>query len=88
VLATRDGEVLVGPSFEILPIVDRVGAGDAFAAGLIRSLWEQPDNTERAIRYAVAASAIKHTIRGDLNLTDAREVERLVAGDASGRVLR
>lgn len=88
VAASRGGELLRGPSFEIHPIIDRVGAGDAFAAGLIRSLLNDFADLERALSLAVAASAIKHTVRGDLNLVNLAEVERLAAGDRSGRVLR
>ncbi|MBT9151016.1 MAG: 2-dehydro-3-deoxygluconokinase [candidate division WS2 bacterium] len=68
-------------------IVDRVGGGDAFAGGLIHGLLTK-NNMKDALEYAVAASAIKHTILGDFNLISEEEVERLVAGDASGRVQR
>jgi 2-dehydro-3-deoxygluconokinase len=68
-------------------IVDRIGAGDSFAAGLIYGLLsgKSPDS---ALRFAVAASALKQTIPGDFNRVSVAEVERLVAGDASGRVQR
>ncbi len=68
-------------------IVDRVGGGDAFAAGLIFGLLEYGEE-EKALEFAVAASALKHSIPGDLNLTTREEVERLAAGDGSGRVVR
>lgn len=68
-------------------IVDRVGGGDSFAAGLICGLIEGKDIRE-SLEFAVAASALKHTIPGDVNLVTRREVENLMGGDASGRVQR
>lgn len=68
-------------------IVDRVGGGDSFAGGLIYSLLMGKDNRS-AIEFAVAASCLKHTIFGDFNLVSLEEVEKLAAGDASGRVQR
>ncbi len=74
-------------TYELEDIVDRVGSGDAFAAGLVFGLLELGDEG-RALEFAVAASALKHAIPGDFNLVDRAEVERLVAGDSSGRVRR
>ncbi|MDR1092962.1 MAG: sugar kinase [Clostridiales bacterium] len=68
-------------------IVDRVGGGDAFASGLIHGLSAKPD-FKRALDFAVAASALKHTVFGDYNLVSADEVETLLQGDVSGRVRR
>jgi 2-dehydro-3-deoxygluconokinase len=68
-------------------IVDRVGGGDSFAGGLICGLLDGKD-TKGALEFAVAASALKHTIPGDYNLISREEVETLVGGDASGRVQR
>ena len=68
-------------------LVDRIGGGDSFAAGLIFRLLMGADG-ESALRFAVAASALKQTIPGDFNRVSVDEVERLVAGDASGRVQR
>jgi 2-dehydro-3-deoxygluconokinase len=71
----------------ISPIVDRIGAGDAFAGALIHGLlsgW----NLQRVIDFATAASCLKHSIPGDFNLVSADEVETLVAGTSSGRVRR
>ena len=68
-------------------VVDRVGGGDSFAAGLIYGLVSGR-SPEAALRFAVAASALKHTIPGDFNRVTVEEVDRLAAGDASGRVLR
>ena len=68
-------------------LVDRVGGGDSFCAGLINGLaneWED----KKALDFAVAASALKHTIFGDFNLVSVAEVEKLMGGDGSGRVSR
>ena len=70
-----------------LRIVDRVGGGDSFAAGLIYGLISEK-SFDQALEFAVAASALKHTISGDFNLVTVDEVETLVGGDASGRVQR
>ncbi len=76
-----------GPQYDIMPIVDRVGGGDSFAAGLIYGL-KTYGYQEDALRYAVAASCLKHSISGDVNLVSVDEVEKLMKGDASGRVSR
>lgn len=68
-------------------IVDRVGGGDSFAAGVICGLVDGKDFKE-ALEYGVAASALKHTIPGDFNLVSRADVDNLVAGDGSGRVQR
>ena len=73
--------------YEIHNIVDRVGGGDSFAAGIIYGLSHYEDE-EYAINYAVAASCLKHSISGDFNLTRKNEVEALAKGDGSGRVQR
>jgi 2-dehydro-3-deoxygluconokinase len=70
-----------------LQIVDRVGGGDSFAAGLIYALGKKK-STQEAIEFAVAASCLKHSISGDFNLVRLSEVEALLAGDGSGRVQR
>ena len=72
--------------YMIEPIIDRVGGGDAFAAGLIHGLLK--GNPQEAIEFAVAASALKHTIPGDFNSVSEAEVDHLVQGDQSGRVQR
>jgi 2-dehydro-3-deoxygluconokinase len=77
----------VGPVYEILDIVDRVGSGDSFAAGLIYGQltgMAAPD----ALAFATAASCLAHSIPGDFNRVSVSEVQRLAAGDASGRVSR
>lgn len=73
--------------YDINPIVDRVGGGDSFSGGIIHGLLTKP-NQGAALEFAVAASALKHTINGDFNLVSAEEVEALAGGDASGRVQR
>jgi 2-dehydro-3-deoxygluconokinase len=73
--------------YEITDIVDRVGGGDSFAAGLIYGLRAYTDG-QRALEFAAAASCLKHSVLGDINRVTVSEVETLMAGDASGRVQR
>ncbi len=82
------GKLYRGPNFDITHIVDRVGSGDSFAGGLIYSLITHPSHPQKALDFAVAASALKHTVYGDFNLVSIAEVEKLLKGDASGRVSR
>lgn len=70
-----------------LHIVDRVGGGDSFAAGLIYACLNGYD-PQKAVEFAVAASALKHSVEGDFNHASLVEVEKLMAGDGSGRVQR
>ena len=80
-------DFFVSRKYEITDIVDRVGGGDSFAAGLIYGLCSgMPD--QQALEFAVAASCLKHSIHGDINLATVAEVQRLAGGDASGRVQR
>jgi 2-dehydro-3-deoxygluconokinase len=79
---------LVGPCYDILPVVDRVGSGDAFMAGLIFGFLKNPEDPDYALRFAVAASCLKHGIPGDFNVVGCEEVEQLMAGNGSGRVSR
>ncbi|MFU8793429.1 MAG: PfkB family carbohydrate kinase [Acholeplasmataceae bacterium] len=72
--------------YMIEQIIDRVGTGDAFSAGLIHGLIHK--KPQDALEFAVAASALKHTIPGDFNQVSIEEVEALAQGDASGRVQR
>lgn len=74
--------------YQITDIVDRVGGGDSFMGGLIYGLLQYPDDDQNALDFAVAASCLKHTIKGDANLVTVAEVEKLMGGDASGRVAR
>lgn len=77
----------VAKSYRIAPIVDRVGAGDAFAAGLIYGLLDER-SPQAALEFAVAASCLKHSIRGDVNQVSIAEVDTLAGGSGSGRVER
>ena len=74
--------------YQITDIVDRVGGGDSFMGGLIYGLLKYPKDDQNALDFAVAASCLKHTIKGDVNLVTIAEVEKLMGGDASGRVSR
>lgn len=78
---------LASTSYEITNIVDRVGAGDSFAAGFIYGLITYRDD-QRALEFAAAASCLKHSISGDFNRVEVAEVEALVKGEGSGRVQR
>ncbi len=82
-----DGEDFYFSKTYHLHIVDRVGGGDSFGAGLIYSLLNGKKPQE-AIDFAVAASALKHSIEGDFNRVSVGEIEKLASGDASGRVQR
>jgi 2-dehydro-3-deoxygluconokinase len=80
-------ELLSSRHYEITDIVDRVGGGDSFAAGLIYGLTIYGDD-QRALEFATAASCLKHSIPGDFNRVSVSEVESLMKGEASGRVQR
>jgi len=82
-LHTRDGSA-EAPAIEVTHIVDRIGAGDAFAAGLIHALRTGANSAE-AVRFALGAACIKHTIPGDFNLASASEIEAFLAADLSVR---
>lgn len=74
-------------TYQLTHIVDRVGGGDSFMGGLIYGLQTYGED-QKALEFAVAASALKHSIYGDANLATVAEVEKLMGGDASGRVSR
>ena len=80
-------EFYTSKRYDINPIIDRVGGGDSFSGGIIYGLLTKATQGE-ALEFAVAASALKHTINGDFNMVSAAEVEALSGGDASGRVQR
>ncbi len=80
-------DFFLSPLYEITHIVDRVGGGDSFAAGIIYGLTTGMRD-EEALNFATAASCLKHSIPGDANLLSVEEVMRLAEGEASGRVLR
>ena len=84
-----DGESFFkAPVYQITHIVDRVGGGDSFMGGLIYGLLTYTGDDQKALNFAVAASCLKHTIHGDFNLVSVAEVESLMKGDGSGRVVR
>lgn len=74
--------------YDITHIVDRVGGGDSFMGGLIYGLLTHKKDDQKALDFAVAASCLKHTVYGDFNLVSVSEVENLMKGDGSGRVVR
>ena len=82
-----DGEGYYFSKSYALHIVDRVGGGDSFGAGLIYALLHGKTSQD-TIEFAVAASALKHSIEGDFNRVSVKEVEKLAGGDGSGRVQR
>jgi 2-dehydro-3-deoxygluconokinase len=74
--------------YQITDIVDRIGGGDSFMGGLIYGFLNYPNEDQKALDFAVAASSLKHTIKGDVNLVKVEEVEKLMNGNSSGRVNR
>ncbi|MCQ2184798.1 MAG: sugar kinase [Bacteroidales bacterium] len=74
--------------YDIDPIVDRVGGGDSFSGGLIHGMLKYPGDQGSALEFAVAASALKHTVNGDFNMVSEAEVLSLAGGNANGRVQR
>ncbi len=84
-----DGKTLFqSRRYDITHIVDRVGGGDSFMGGLLYGLIAYPENDQKTLDFAVAASCLKHTIYGDFNMVTVSEVEALMGGDGSGRVVR
>ena len=84
----RDGAFFIAPIYDITHIVDRVGGGDSFMAGLIYGLRAYGADYQKALNFAVAASCLKHTIVGDFNQVSVAEVEAIMGGNVSGRVSR
>ncbi|WP_119071880.1 sugar kinase [Aggregatilinea lenta] len=84
----HEGAFHTGRQYDITHIVDRVGGGDSFMGGLIYGLRTYGEDRQRALEFAIAASCLKHSIFGDVNLVTVDEVEKLMGGDASGRVSR
>lgn len=82
------GEFYIGSQYDVTHIVDRVGGGDSFMGGLIYGLRTYGDDHQKALNFAIAASCLKHSIFGDFNIVTVDEVEKLMSGDASGRVSR
>ncbi|MCA8829685.1 sugar kinase [Hymenobacter pini] len=86
-IAYSGGEYFETEDFDINPVVDRIGGGDSFISGFIYGQLTYP-TVPQALTFATAASALKHTIPGDINLVTAAEVEHIVAGNTTGRLLR
>jgi 2-dehydro-3-deoxygluconokinase len=80
-------QLLETRTYDITPIVDRIGGGDAFIAGVIYGQLQFEDD-QKALDFGVAASVLKHTIAGDANLATVEEVESLLAGNTSGKLVR
>ncbi len=83
----KDGKLYQSPTFDIVPVVDRVGGGDAFMAGYIYGSLQKM-NEQPLIDFATAASVLKHTIEGDVDWITTNEIETLAAGDGSGKLKR
>ena len=83
-----DGTLKQSPKYDITDIVDRVGSGDSFMGALIYGLLSFDNDDQKALDFAVAASALKHTIKGDYNQVSVEEVLNLMNGDSSGRIKR
>lgn len=81
-------KMYLAPHYDIAHIIDRVGGGDSFAAGLIYGLQNFKNERQKALNFAVASSCLKHTIFGDFNLVSVDEVLKIMKGDLSGRVSR
>jgi 2-dehydro-3-deoxygluconokinase len=84
----QQGEFYTGPTYDVTHIVDRVGGGDSFMAGLIYGLRTYEGDAQKALDFAVAASCLKHSIFGDFNITTVAEATKLMGGVGSGRVSR
>jgi 2-dehydro-3-deoxygluconokinase len=82
------GQGYTSPTYSLTSVVDRVGAGDAFMAGLIYGLETLPDDPRQAVSFAAASAVIKHTIVGDANLVTLKEVERLFGPGAGFDIIR
>jgi len=83
------GDTTASQTYSIEQVVDRIGTGDAFTAGLLFALTTpELSAPERAIAFATAAFCLSHSIAGDFNFTNRQEIEELLAGDCSGRVQR
>ncbi len=84
----QSGSFFTGIKFDMTHLVDRVGGGDAFGAGLIYGLHTYGDDFQKALDFAISAACLKHSIFGDFNMASVSEVKSLMAGEASGRVSR
>lgn len=87
-VAYSDNSLKHSRIYDITHNVDRVGVGDAFCGGMIYGLVAYPEDVQKALDFAMAASCLKNTVSGDFNLVTVSEVENLMKGDGSGRVSR
>ena len=81
-------QLLHSRKYNVSHIIDRIGAGDAFMAGIIYGLITWPDDHQTALEFAVAATCLKHSISGDINLATVGEIQALMSGSGGGRVSR
>jgi 2-dehydro-3-deoxygluconokinase len=81
-------ELLHSQKYNISHIIDRIGAGDAFMAGIIYGLITWPNDYQTALEFAAAATCLKHSISGDINLSSVNEIKALMGGSGGGRVSR
>ena len=81
ITALRDGQLLTTPSYEVSPIVDRIGTGDAFAAGVLHGGLAGMDSAD-ALHFGVAAACLKHSLPGDFNLVGAADVQAFLRDDS------
>lgn len=82
-----DGKVFQSPNFDMPSIIDRIGGGDAFMAGLIFG-WLKGWQDQQVVDYATAASVFKHSVVGDANVASQEEIENLLSGKNAGKLLR
>jgi 2-dehydro-3-deoxygluconokinase len=87
-LLWHQGQIIASHRYHLTHIVDRIGGGDAFVAGLIYGFNTYRGDLEKTLNFATAASCLKHSIFGDFNLVTVSEVENLLSGDDSGRISR
>lgn len=83
-----DSKLHRSQEYKISHIIDRIGAGDAFMAGLIYGLTNWPKDPKKTVEYALAASCLKHSIAGDINLASPEDITALMNGSTGGRVIR
>ncbi|WP_460504384.1 carbohydrate kinase family protein, partial [Hymenobacter agri] len=86
-LLWQAGELYETPFYDIVPVVDRIGGGDSFISGFLYGVAHY-GSPQEALTFATVASALKHTIPGDINLATPAEIEHLMQGNLSGRLLR
>lgn len=84
----QEGQHYISPTFTLTDIVDRIGAGDAFMAGLIYGLVTSPDDPQRIVNFAAASAVMKHTIVGDANLASVEEIEQLLLPNNGFHIIR